>query len=379
MRICLVINSPSIYIERWVKYFVDEGHEVHLISNKPFDSNRVRNAELYVLSSIPPKIRVISLLINIIWSSFQMKKLVRKIKPDILNAHYITNGGFIAALSGFHPLIVSAWGSDVFVDPFVSSANRYRVRFALNKADLVTTTAQYTTDYVHREFNVPFRKIKMLHWGIDTNVFQKGYSNEVKILRKALNIDDHTFIVLSPRTMVAHYRIESIVKSIPYVIKKHTNVCFVFLKGSSTDSSYADKIQTIAEDLGVKEYTRFVSKFLELTEMAIYDNMCDALVSIPRTDQFASCIVEGVSCGAIPILGNLELYREYLTDMKNAFFVDGENPSDIAEKVIYCIEHPEVKEGFYRLNREIVEKDLDWNKNAHLMYEFYLDLLKGDE
>ena len=379
MRICFIAEpAVSIYPELWVRYFTGKGHEFHLISTRPFDSDKAGNVKSHILKSIPPQIRIISFLINPIWVLVQMRILVRKIKPDILHGHYITDCGFIAALSGFHPLVQSVWGSDVLVDPYISSFYRYMVRFALNKADLVTTSAQYTTDYIHREFNVPSSKIKTFHWGIDINIFQEGYLGEVKTLRKTLNIDDNSFIVLSPRTFLPHYGIELIIESIPYVIKKHPNVCFVLLKGYSTDSSYENKLQIIAEDLGVKEYIRFVSKLLPLEEMAIHYNMCDAFVSIPRTDQFASCIVEGMACGAIPIVDNLEIYREYLTDGKNAFFVDRENPKDIAEKVIYCIEHPEVKERFYKLNREIVEKDLDWNKNASLMYEAYLDLLKGD-
>jgi len=376
MRICFVADAGSIHTKKWVRYFAEKGHEVHLISLKPFYSDKIGNVQYHILRSIPPQIRIISVIINTIWFLVQMRRLVRRIKPDIINGHYITDCGFIAALSGFHPLVISTWGSDVFVDPYKSVINNHIVKFALKRADLVTTMAQYTADYVHSEFNVPSGKIKMFHWGENIDLFQKGYVSEAKTLRKTLNIDDSSFIVLSPRTMGVLYGIEFIIESLPYIIKKHPNVCFVFLKGCSTDSSYENRLQRIAKRAGVEEYTRFVSRYLDKEEMAIYYNMSDVFISIPRTDQFASCIVEGMACGSIPIVGNLEVYREYLTDGNNAFFVDRENPEDIAEKVTYCIEHPEAKERFYEVNREIVKKKLDWSNNAPLMYESYQSLLK---
>lgn len=380
MRICFV--SDSIHTKKWVRYFADKGHEVHLISPTPFDGDKVWNVSYYSLKRIPPQIRIISFLINNIWFLVQMRKLVRKIKPDIVHAHYITDCGFLAALSGFHPLVVSVLGSDVFVDPYKSIFYRYILRFVLKRADSVMTISRYATEFVQKEFNVPPDKIATFYWGIDISVFQKGYLSEVETLRKTLNIDDHSFIVLSPRTMSALYGIEFIIKSIPDVIKKHLNVCFVFLRGWPTDSAYENKLyenklQTIAEDLGVKEYMRVVSKFLEPEDMAKYYNMCDAIVSIPRTDGFSGSILEVMACGAIPIVGNLQVYREYLIDGENVFFVDRENPKDIAEKVIYCIEHPEVKERFYKLNREIIEKDQDWNKNALLVEKWHRSIAEG--
>jgi len=372
MRICYIADASNIHTQRWVKYFADKGHEVHLISPTPFEGNNIGNVELYLLKRVRPQIRMISFLIDALSYIVQTRKLVRKIKPDILHAHYIFGNGLLAALSGFHPLILSAWGSDILVDPHRSPIHRYTVRFALKRADLVTTTSRYLDEYIWQEFNVSPNKIKRISWGLDPNVFRKGYLNEVRMLRKNLNINGDAFTVVSPRHMCEHYGLEFIIRSIPHVIEKYPNSCFIFLRGFAMSTSYENKLRTMAENLGVKEYTRFVSRRLEPEEMAIYYNMCKVLISIPRTDQFGLCIAEGATCGVIPIVGNLEVYREYLTDGENAFFVDRENPKDIAEKVIHCIEHPELKERFYGINRKTVEEKLDWNKNAPRMEELYL-------
>ena len=36
MKICYLADAGSIHTQRWIKYFADNGHEVYLISPRPF-------------------------------------------------------------------------------------------------------------------------------------------------------------------------------------------------------------------------------------------------------------------------------------------------------------------------------------------------------
>jgi dTDP-4-amino-4,6-dideoxygalactose transaminase len=40
VKICYFANAASIHAVRWVKYFADRGHEVHLISIKNYENDR---------------------------------------------------------------------------------------------------------------------------------------------------------------------------------------------------------------------------------------------------------------------------------------------------------------------------------------------------
>jgi len=75
-------------------------------------------------------------------------------------------------------------------------------------------------------------------------------------------------------------------------------------------------------------------------------------------------------------VGNLEVYRQYLADGINALFVDPDNTSNIADKIIYCIEHPELKKRYYTINRKIIEEKENWSKNAAKLAELYLNITK---
>lgn len=42
MKICYLADANSIHTQRWVKYFAERGHDVHLISYNPAHINGVK-------------------------------------------------------------------------------------------------------------------------------------------------------------------------------------------------------------------------------------------------------------------------------------------------------------------------------------------------
>lgn len=113
MKICYIANPNSIHNQRWLNYFLQRGHEVHLISfytrshEKP--DNRIH---LHPLTRRPGGI--FRFPVYFIWI-LQVRRLVKQIKPDILHSQYITENSYLGVASGFHPLILSAWGSDILI------------------------------------------------------------------------------------------------------------------------------------------------------------------------------------------------------------------------------------------------------------------------
>jgi glycosyltransferase involved in cell wall biosynthesis len=296
--------------------------------------------------------------------------LIRKIKPDILHAHYVTDYGLMGALTNFHPFVVSVWGSDVLIAPKESKISKCEASYALKRADCITTTAEFMKGYLVKAFGLQEKNIVRVPWGIDLKIFHRGYEKEAKVLRRMLGIKADAPVVLSNRNMTPTYEIESIIDAIPHVLNSHPDATFIFIRGYGS-AEYENKIKSKVQKLEVANNTRFISKIISPKEMAIYLNMADAFISVPKTDQFGGSVMEGMICGSIPIVSDVEVYHQYLTNGENALFVDPNNSREIAEKIIYCIEHPEIKDGFYALNKKIIEEKEDWDKNAGEMEEIY--------
>ena len=365
MKICY-IAPEGIHTKRWVEYFAERGHEIHLITLMAED---IQSAKIYPIKTKAPKL-------SPLFKAIRIRNLVKKIKPDILHAHEVVPFGLYGALSGFHPFVVSVWGSDVLRAPKESKISGYIIPVIFKKADIITTTAEFMREYLNNAFKAPKSKIIRIPWGIDLKVFHRGYEEEVKRFKESLGIGVSSPIIISNRHMNPQYEIQSIIDSIPYVTKIYPNVLFVFIRGYGSPD-FENEMKVRAKKLGVINNIWFISRHIPPKEMAVLLNASNMFISIPKTDQFGSSIMEGMACGAIPIVSTIKVYEQYLEDGKNAFFVNPESPEKIAEKIIYCIEHPEIEEKFYKINKKIIEKNEDWDRNAKKMEELYENLLKG--
>ncbi len=114
MKICY-LASPDVHTNRWVKYFADRGHEVHMVASAKPSGNPVDNVKLHLLKRFGPPIRILNYPINSVSLMLQFKRLIRNLNPDVIHAHSINDIALLGAASGFHPFVVTAWGSDVLI------------------------------------------------------------------------------------------------------------------------------------------------------------------------------------------------------------------------------------------------------------------------
>ncbi|MFZ7130963.1 MAG: glycosyltransferase family 4 protein [Eubacteriales bacterium] len=374
-KICYIADARQRHTIAWVDFFKSRGYEVHLISPEPPRLSDMPDIQVHLLSKFPFRIKFISYPLDLLFYAIGIKKLIKKIRPQILHGHYIIECGFWSALSGFHPLILSAWGSDILVWPNKSRIFRFIAQYSMNRADLITTTTEEMRKYILERYKVRSEKVKLLSWGPNFDIFRVGYNEEGKIIRKSLNMPDSDFVILSPRNMTELYGIETIILSMPFIIKKYPKVCLVLLEGN-VDSYYKESLKKIVENLSITKYVRFISQYLTPYQMAAYYNISDVFVSIPSTDQLGVTILEGMMCGSAPILSKLKVYEQYFTQDRNALFVVRENPQDIAKNIMYYIENPEIKNKFFMSNKNIIEERWNWQKNAPIMEKAYINLVK---
>jgi len=111
MKVCYIGDAGDIHVQVWVKYFAGNGNDVHILSQRSFADDGIdlgiKNVSLHLLGKIPAKVKPLSSLVNLIWSIIQVRRIIGEIKPNILHIQYIGGWGFLGALSGFHPLLMT--------------------------------------------------------------------------------------------------------------------------------------------------------------------------------------------------------------------------------------------------------------------------------
>ena len=123
MKILMLSNGGSIHTKRWVKALSERGLEICLFCLNNSDDSFYLAMDNVKVVNYHYQHHSSSFKESILQRKefFKVVKVVRQIitdfRPDILHAHYAVDYGSIGAAVGFHPYIISVWGSDVYGDP----------------------------------------------------------------------------------------------------------------------------------------------------------------------------------------------------------------------------------------------------------------------
>jgi len=365
MKICYLADAISIHTQRWVKYFADKGHKVHLISLTPLGDGDIGNTELYVLKKFRLQIRILSLLINLLSDVIQVRKLMKKIKPDILHAHYITDYGFWGALSGFHPFVLSAWGSDILVNPRESRILRYFVQFALKRADLITTEGENAIEEMIRLSSDP-DKINLILHGVDTRKFSPK--------DKSLDEEHRAFdspTVISTRNLTPIYDLETLIRSVPLVLKQIPEVKFI-IAGNGAQENY---LKDLAKSLNVLDSITFIGQ-IPHEELPHHLRAANVYVSTSLSDTISESLMEAMACGLAPVVTNVGDNKKWIANGENGFIIPVKRPDLLAEKIIYLLNNEELRQKMGRANWQLIEERVDYKKEMDKMERLYEELIR---
>ena len=104
---------------------------------------------------------------------FSLRKIIKQIKPDIIHAGPIQTSGLLAALSGFHPLIIMSWAYDLLFDVNKNLFYRWATRKTLKSADVMVVDSESIADLAI-DYGFPKEAIMRFPWGIDLEKFSPG-------------------------------------------------------------------------------------------------------------------------------------------------------------------------------------------------------------
>jgi glycosyltransferase involved in cell wall biosynthesis len=371
LRLCFIADGISLHTQRWTNYFAGRGHEVHLISSRlPERSNEGFDREVHIhsLARLLPNLwRVSGYLSGIVWL-LQVRKLVREITPDILHAHYIQVPAYLAVAADFHPLVLTAWGNDILVDPEQSRISRFLVEYCLKKADLITCESEHLSKRLIGLGANP-TKINLICWGVDTQRFSPGEKDEKLI--EALGIANAP-IIISTRTLDPIYDVESLIESIPLVLRDEPKAKFLIVGKGSQET----KLKRLATSLGVADSTVFTG-YLPNDELPRYLRIADVYVSTSLSDGGLSlCTAEAMACELPVVITDFGDNRKWVDDYVNGFLVPLRDTKALASKILYLLSNREERIRFGQANRKKIEDRKALHKEMLKVEACYQELLR---
>jgi glycosyltransferase involved in cell wall biosynthesis len=348
MKLCILGEPNSPHIHRWLEDLSQEGHRIHFVAVNPV-VEYVPGVEYHNLQPSPniPHLRLLIELPN-------LRRVLHGIAPDILHAHYIGHYGWLAAMSGFHPVVLTAWGSDIYQEK--RALARWLTRQSLRRADLITGDSKDLCNALVRAGALT-AQVSLIQFGVDLHLFHPG--EETGDLRDKLELGDAQ-IVFCPRRSGPIYNTDTIVRAIPMVLRQIPTARFI-LRDQLEDESqneYVLSLKQLALDLGVAHSVRFVGQ-LDREALALHYNLSCAIVSVPATDGSPVSVLEGMACGSVPLVSDVPSLREWIEDGENGLIVPAGNADTLAQALVRLLSDEPMRHRMAQRNLELVRTKAD--------------------
>lgn len=361
MKVLIVSDARSTHTRRWVKSLKDSGVEVALFSPNPvsdnfFGTERIRlycyDLFSYKRKGKPAPARK---FLRHVGAVRALKRAIKIEQPELLHAHYLTSYALIAALTRFHPLVISVWGSDIYEFPHLSALNRLTVKYSLRHAERVCSTSHIMARECAKYYS---GEITVIPFGVDTSLFRKMEEYEPQ---------NGTFVVGTVKTMAPKYGIDTLIKAFSTVVKKH---------GSSSlklvivgDGPCLEEYRQLAASLAL-ENVEFRGRVENSLLPQVYNSFSIA-ASISNSESFGVVAVEAMACQCPVITSDADGFTEVVENGVTGIIVPRADIQATAMAIEYFMENPGIRERMGAAGRERVLRLYKWHDNVAAMIQTY--------
>lgn len=356
-KICLLADAPSSHTRKWVTGLAERGWEIEVISLRPAE---IPGASVH---AVP---RLTGGKPDAILRAGWVRRQIAELRPDLLHAHYATSYGILGALSGFHPLIISVWGSDVFSFPRRSFLHRILLKWILAKADRLCSTSKAMVEETKR-YARPGQNIDLTPFGVDTRRFAPAACGESRFRCSGGEV-----LFGVAKSLHPIYGLDLLLKAFARVEKAGPGRARLRIAG---DGPEKPALEALARELEIADRVEWTGA-LANAQVADFYRSLDVVVVPSRQESFGVTAVEGLACGKPVIASRVGGLPEIVSDHRSGLLVAPENVAELAAAMETLINDPGLRTRMGRAGREDVLKIYDWQQNISVMEEIYEQTLQ---
>jgi len=356
MRVLLLTDPSSIHSKRWVKSLCQRGFEVgvfgHIPSSEEADYySTIPNCECFWVrkdgKGFLSKLTYLKVVVY-------LKLIIKEWTPDIVHAHWATRYGLIGALSGFHPLITSVWGSDVLILPRKSLLYRLIIKYVFKKSDYIFSTSQSMADETAKYTR---KDVKITPFGVDTNVFKVDKDS----IRNPIKIG----IVKSLDNV---YGIDILIRAFKELVERNSlkTIKLIIIGDGPQKFFYKE----LVKELNLSSLVSFVGK-IDNTELPKFYNSFTVSVFPSRSESFGVVALESMACECPVITSDADGFKEIVEDGVSGIITKRGDISGIVSAIQQFIDNPDIRNKMGREGRERVMKYYSWENNVSTMISLY--------
>ena len=393
MHILMVADGRSPITKAWIRDLIATGYEVSLVSSYPCEKpHAVR--DLYILPvgfsqfggaqvssgngdksalNFHPLLNLLKKYrsrflalrywvapLSLAWYQPQLRRLIRKIVPDVVHALRIPYEGMLSLATPINiPLVVSIWGNDLTLHAPKNFLMRSLTRRVLQRADALITDVQRDLALAKKwgfDLETKPNMVALTSGGIDLAVMASiQYADTDKIIG---GIPENCPVIINPRGIRPGYvRNDTFFAAIPIFLRLwQGDVLFV-----CPSMAGQPQAEQWVSDYGISRNVRLLP-FLSQQQLWMLFKRSVIMTSITTHDGTPNSLLESISLGSFPIVGDIESLREWVVDGENGLLVNPDDAEALAHAWIRALKDDELRKNAGIRNLELLRQKADRNK-----------------
>ena len=302
--------------------------------------------------------------------TFDLRRLTKEIKPDLIHAGPIQNCAFLAALSGFRPILAMSWGYDLVTEAESSWWMRQVTYYVLRNSAFFTSDANITREKAIA-FGMNPEKTVIFPWGVDLKLFapktklhpERSRRNSPRSTKQSTR---NTLTLFCSRTWESIYGVDVLAKAFVKVAASHPNVNLILLGGGSQGAH----IRQILMKGGALDRVHFGGQVRQ-NDLPRWYHMADIYISPSHVDGSSVSLMEALACGLPCLVSDIAGNKEWIENGVNGWLFRDGDADDLAGKILSAIK---IRRSFKKIGeaaRKTAEKKADWKKNFGKLLEAY--------
>ncbi len=360
-KVFFISSAANIHTVRWVNALTDE-FEVHLIYCKGHEVGINKINEQVILHRLKYKYPLGYYL-----NAWELNRLFRKIRPDIINVHYASGYGTLVRMARVKPVILSVWGSDVYDFPKQSKWKRRILYKNIKSADRVASTSNKMADRLRKEFPELSKEITITPFGVDINRFNNN----------GVEKDKNTFKIGLIKTLMKKYGIEYAILAVSKLKKDLIKEGKLEIAQKIQFDIYGDgeekeNLQELIKKEGMEDCIHLKGK-IPNKEVPNVLNQLDVFcaTSILDSESFGVAVVEAMSCEVPVIVSDVDGFSEVVKNNETGIIVERMNVEETTKALHQLLDDEQLRKEMGKRARQRVIKYYNWEDNVQTMKNLY--------
>lgn len=294
----------------------------------------------------------------------ELQSLLKQLRPDVVHAGPVQTCGYVAALSGFHPLVVMSWGSDILVDAERDAEWRDATRVALSAADGFFCDCEAVRTAARRYASISSERIVQFPWGMKRGSFRPQGPT---VARKKLGFGPETFVFISTRSWEPLYDTETLLRAFEHAYQQNRRLRLLLPGGGSMASSIRNFIAEHELDRVV-----IAPGMIGRKDMPRWFRAANAYLSCAKSDGTSVSLLEAMATGLPAVVTDIPSNREWIVEGENGWLARVGSSEEFSAKLLLAASVSQHDlAGISERNQDIVTQRADWDKNFPSLLRLY--------